>query len=82
MGNYLNGNRNFVKDFVAPQVRLTRKKSSFRLHSKNSRCKARKSLGVRRTVKYVGMIRDEAQRPDGLNREIFYAAVVSKKKIA
>jgi hypothetical protein len=30
---------------------------------------------MRRTVKYVGMTKDEAQRPDGLNRETFYEAV-------
>jgi len=29
---------------------------------KSSRCKARKSLGMRRTYKYVGMTKNEAQR--------------------
>jgi predicted DNA-binding protein (UPF0251 family) len=37
----------------------------------------RESLGMRRTVKTVGMTKDEAQRPDGLNRETFYEAVKS-----
>jgi hypothetical protein len=38
---------------------------------KSSRCKARESLGMRRTVKYVGMTKDEAQR----SRWTFYEAV-------
>jgi hypothetical protein len=42
---------------------------------KSARCKARESLGMRRTVKTVGMTKDEAQRPDGLNREAFYEVV-------
>jgi len=29
---------------------------------KSSRCKARESLGMRRTYKYAGMTKDEAQR--------------------
>jgi len=40
---------------------------------KSSRCKARKSLGIRRTTKYVGMTKDEAQR----SRWTFYEAVSS-----
>ena len=42
---------------------------------KSTRCNARESLGMRRTYKYVGVTKDEAQRPDGLNRETFYEAV-------
>jgi hypothetical protein len=38
---------------------------------KSSRCKARESLGMRRTYKYVGMTKDEAQR----SRWTFYEAV-------
>jgi hypothetical protein len=45
---------------------------------KSARCKARESLGMRRTYKYVGMTKDEAQRPDGLNRETFFEAVKIK----
>ena len=40
---------------------------------KSSRCKARESLGMRRTYKYVGMTKDEAQR----SRWTFYEAVNS-----
>jgi hypothetical protein len=42
---------------------------------KSARCKARESLGLRRTVNTVGMTKDIAQHPDGLNRETFYEAV-------
>jgi hypothetical protein len=42
---------------------------------KSARCKARESLEMRRTYRYVGMTKDEAQRPDGLNRKTFYEAV-------
>jgi hypothetical protein len=38
---------------------------------KSARCKARESLGMRRTYKYVGMTKDEAQR----SRWTFYEAV-------
>ena len=38
---------------------------------KSFRCKARESLGMRRTYKYVGMTKDEAQRC----RWTFYEAV-------
>jgi hypothetical protein len=38
---------------------------------KSSRCKARESLGMRRTYRYVGMTKDEAQR----SRWTFYEAV-------
>jgi hypothetical protein len=38
---------------------------------KSSRCKACESLGMRRTNKYVGMTKDEAQR----SRWTFYEAV-------
>ena len=38
---------------------------------KGSRCKARESLGVRRTYKYVGMTKDEAQH----SRWAFHEAV-------
>jgi hypothetical protein len=46
---------------------------SFKLDGtvKSSRCKARESLGMRRTVKYVGMTKDEAQR----SRWAFYEVV-------
>ncbi len=38
---------------------------------KSSRCKARESLGMRRTYQYVAMTKDEAQR----RRWTFYEAV-------
>ena len=38
---------------------------------KNSRCKARKSLGMRRTYQYAAVTKDEAQR----RRWTFYEAV-------
>ena len=38
---------------------------------KSARCKARESLGMRRTYKYVGMTKDEAQR----SRWTFYEAI-------
>ncbi len=38
---------------------------------KSSRCKARESLGMRRTYQYVAMTKDEAQR----RRRTFYEAV-------
>ena len=38
---------------------------------KGSRCKARESLGMRRTYQYVAMTKDEAQR----RRWTFYEAV-------
>ena len=39
---------------------------------KSSRCKARESLGMRRTYQYVAMTKDEAQR----RRWTFYEAVI------
>jgi len=39
---------------------------------KSSRCKTRKSLGMRRTYEYVGMTKDEAQR----SRWTFYEVVI------
>ena len=39
---------------------------------KSARCKARESLGVRQTYKYVGMTKDKAQH----NRWTFYDAVI------
>jgi len=42
---------------------------------KNSRCKARESLEMRRTYKTVAMTKDKAQRPAELQRETFYETV-------
>jgi len=48
---------------------------------KSSRCKAHESLGMRRTQKYVGMTKDEAQRCRWTFYEAVNTALNQKRKL-